>query len=80
LQRKKEKIARAKNNCNDLAIVAKKVGSNFLLQNKRIEFCPIPPHDALAARAGAASAYPDGLLLCSVYEQLRTIFKQQARG
>ena len=58
------KIVRRKNNCHDLAIVAKKVGSNFLLMNKRIEFCPNPPHNALAARPFAARANPSDLLMC----------------
>ena len=58
------KIARRKNNCHELSVMAKKVGSNFLLQNKRIEFCPNPPHDALATRPFAARAYPSDLLVC----------------
>ncbi len=58
------KIARAKNNCKDLAIFAKKVGSNYFLQDKRLEFSLSEASAALAARAGAASAYPSGLLLC----------------
>ena len=58
------KIARRKSNCDELSVIAKKVGSNFLLQNKRIEFCPIPPHDALAARPFAARAYPSDLRVC----------------
>ena len=58
------KIARVKNNCNDLAIVAKKVGSNYFLNNKRLEFSLSEASTALAARAGAASAYPSDLLLC----------------
>ena len=31
-----QKIARAKNNCHDLSIMAKKVGSNFFLMNRRL--------------------------------------------
>ena len=31
-----QKIARAKNNCHDLAIMAKKVGSNLFLMNRRL--------------------------------------------
>ena len=58
------KIVRRKNNCDELSVIAKKVGSNFLLMNKRIEFCPIPPHNALAARPFAARAYPSDLLVC----------------
>ena len=58
------KIARAKNNCKDLAIFAKKVGSNYFLNNKRLEFSLSEASAALATRAGAASAYPSDLLLC----------------
>ena len=58
------KIVRRKNNCDELSVIAKKVGSNFLLQNKRIEFCPIAPYYALAARPFAARAYPVTPLLC----------------
>ena len=58
------KIARAKNNCKDLAIFAKKVGSNYFLKDKRLEFSLSEASAALAARAGAASAYPSDLLLC----------------
>ena len=62
------KIARRKNNCDELSVIAKKVGSNFLLQNKRIEFCPNLPFDALAARPFAARAYPSNLLMCGERE------------
>ena len=58
------KIARAKNNCNDLAIVAKKVGSNYFLKDKRLEFSLSEASAALTARAGAASSYPSDLFLC----------------
>ena len=58
------KIARAKNNCKDLAIFAKKVGSNYFLNDKRLEFSLSEASAALAVRAGAASAYPSDLLLC----------------
>ncbi len=58
------KIARAKNNCKDLAIFSKKVGSNYFLFNKRLEFSLSEASAALAARAGAASAFPSDLLLC----------------
>ena len=58
------KIARAKNNCKDLAIFAKKVGSNYFLNNKRLEFFPSYPSAALAAGRGAASASNPNLFLC----------------
>ncbi len=58
------KIARAKNNCKDLAIFAKKVGSNYFLKDKRLEFFPSNPSAALAAGGGAASASNPNLFLC----------------
>lgn len=70
------KIARAKNNCKDLAIFAKKVGSNYFLYNKRLEFFLSEASAALAARAGAASAYPSDLLLCGREDlNLHSLFK-----
>lgn len=71
------KIVRRKNNCDELSVIAKKVGSNFLLMNKRIEFCPIAPHDSLAARPFAARANPSTHFVCSVYIQTRTYFKAE---
>ena len=56
--------ARAKNNCKDLAIFAKKVGSNYFLKDKRLEFYPSNPSAALAAGGGAASASNSDLFLC----------------
>ncbi|KKQ77226.1 MAG: Recombinase, partial [Parcubacteria group bacterium GW2011_GWA1_38_7] len=47
------KIARAENNCHDLADMAKKVGS--FLKDKKIEFCLYFPYNLLAANGGAAS-------------------------
>ena len=62
------KIARAKNNCHELSVVAKKVGSNYFLKDKRLEFSLSEASAALAAGAGAASAYPSDLLLCPLRE------------
>ncbi len=53
-----QKIARAKNNCHDLAIMAKKVGSNFFLMNRRLSANLDFAFAALSAEAGAASAAP----------------------
>ena len=51
------KIARAKNSCHDLSIMAKTVGSNFFLLNRRLSASfKKGGFDALAAEAGAASA------------------------
>ena len=49
------KIARAENNCKDLAILAKKVGSKYFLKDNTIEFCLNFPYKLLAANGGAAS-------------------------
>ena len=53
-----QKIARAKNNCHDLAIMAKKVGSNFFLINRRLSTNLNYAFAALSAEGGAASAAP----------------------
>ena len=53
-----QKIARAKNNCHDLSIMAKKVGSNFFLMNRRLSANLNFPFAALFAEGGAASAAP----------------------
>jgi site-specific DNA recombinase len=53
-----QKIAREKNNCHDLSIMAKKVGSNYSLFNRRLSANLNFPFAALSAEAGAASAAP----------------------
>ena len=53
-----QKIARAKNNSHLLAQMAKKVGSNYLLENERLEFSLLLPYKMLAARGGAAGTKP----------------------
>ena len=53
-----QKIARAKNNCHDLSIMAKKVGSNFFLMNRRLSANLNYPFAALSAEGGAVSAAP----------------------
>jgi hypothetical protein len=50
------KIARAENNSHLLAQMAKKVGSKYSLKDHKIEFSLLPPYQALAASAPAASA------------------------
>ncbi len=50
------KIARAKNNGEELPFFAKKVGSNYFLSGGRLEFVPLRGFNALAAPAPAASA------------------------
>src|SRR3989304_9157002 len=56
-----QKVARAKNNCHDLSIMAKKVGSNFFLMNPRRSGTFNFPFAALSAEGGAASAEPNPL-------------------
>jgi len=53
-----QKIARAKNNCHDLSIMAKKVGSNFFLMNRRLSANLDFAFRALATGGGVASAPP----------------------
>ena len=43
------KIARAKNNGEELSFFAKKVGSNYFLSGRRFEFSPLRGFNALAA-------------------------------
>ena len=50
------KIARAKNNGEELSFFAKKVGSNYFLSDRHLEFSPLRGFNALAAPAPAASA------------------------
>ena len=62
-----QKIAREKNSCRDLAIMAKKVGSNYSLFNRQLRPALKYPFAALSAehfdsaqcKAGAASAAPN---------------------
>ena len=51
------KIARAKNNGEDLAIFAKRVGSNFLFQNQQLQIVPKTGFQQL--RASAIARSPD---------------------
>jgi len=65
-----QKIARAKNECHDLAIMAKTVGSNYSLFNRQLRPDLKYPFAALSAEApyvpqgkGAASAAPNSLTI-----------------
>ena len=49
------KIAHENNNCTLLSQSAKKVGSNYLLEDKRISFLPNSPHNLLASSPFDAS-------------------------
>ncbi len=61
-----QKIARAKNNCHDLRVMAKKVGSNFFLFNRRLSANLNYAFAALSAEAGAASAAPNHLSISKI--------------
>ena len=61
-----QKIARAKNNCHDLSIMAKKVGSNFFLMNRRLSVNLNYASAALSAEGGAASAAPNHLSISKI--------------
>ena len=54
-----QKIARKKNSCRDLSIMAKKVGSNYFLFDRRLRGELNFPFAALASDAGVASAAPN---------------------
>ena len=71
------KIARAKNNGKDIAIFAKKVGSNYFLNNKRLEFLPVAPFNLLAAPAPAASQSAASLQMCTIWDDVRTYLTSQ---
>ena len=73
-----QKIAAAKNEYHDLAIMAKTVGSNYSLFNRQLRPNLKYPFAALSAEGGAASAAPNSLAISkmvSVYEKIRTFFK-----
>ena len=54
-----QKIARKKNSCRDLSIMAKKVGSNYFLFDRRLRGELNFPFAALASDAGVACAAPN---------------------
>ena len=54
-----QKTAREKNNCHDISIMAKKVGSNYSLFNRRLSADLNFPFAALASGGGDASAAPN---------------------
>ena len=59
-----QKIAREKDNDEDLKIFAKNAGANYFLRNRRLEFSWQSPYKALCASAPAASAYDENRFLC----------------
>ena len=58
------KIAHENNNCHLLSQMAKKVGSNYLLEDKRVSFLPNSPHNLLASPAFDASKTTFTHFLC----------------
>ena len=74
------KIARVKNNGEELSFFAKKVGSNYFLSGRRLEFLPFRGFNALAALAPAASA-PLSLhdLRCFLID-VRTFFDENSNS
>ena len=68
------KTAREKNNWQDLYNLAKKVGSNYFLNDRCLEFVPSGGFQALAECAGSASATLPISKLYPLYIKLRTIF------
>jgi hypothetical protein len=75
-----QKIACAKNNCHDLSIMAKKVGSNFLLKDRRLStnlnyaFAAVSAEhfDSAQCKAGAASAVPTSDSISFLVSRLST--------
>ena len=68
------KIAHENNNCFLLAQKAKKVGSNYLLEDKRISFLPNSPHNLLASSAFDASNLSLTAFLCCNYTLCANLF------
>jgi hypothetical protein len=56
--------ARGKKNGKELKFVALEVGSNYLLEKKRVAYSPNYPYISLAARASAACDTACNPLLC----------------
>ena len=72
------KIAHENNNCTLLSQSAKKVGSNYLLEDKRISFLPNSPHILLASPAFDASKTTLTHFLCAMYAKIRTHFEKNS--
>ena len=71
-----QKIAKAKNNSHLLAQMAKKVGSNYFLKARRLEFSYDLAFSALAAEPGAARALLKNPKLCRGSESNRYPLKR----
>ena len=68
----------SKNNGEELSFFAKKVGSNYFLSGRRLEFSPLRGFNALAAPAPAASLTGESLRMCTVYSKIRTYFQNNS--
>ena len=64
-----QKVAHAENNCHDLAIMAKKIGSNFFLKERHLSATLDFPFAALSAEADAASAAPTTFAISKMVTQ-----------
>jgi DNA invertase Pin-like site-specific DNA recombinase len=71
-----QKIAREKDNGEDLKIFAKNAGSNYFLRNRRLGFSWQNPYKALAAPASAASATSENLFWCNFTTKLEHILSK----
>ena len=79
-----QKIARAKNNCEELAFFAKRVGSNYFLSNRQLSAEYKKGFAALRAGGGARSAsYHEAdtsLLVGAARLELATLRSQTVRS
>ena len=73
------KIARAKNNCDALAGIAKKVGSNYLIENRQLKVILKKPYNLLCAPP-PAQRKNRASLLAGFHENIRTYLKTQLRS
>ena len=69
-----QKIAREKNNCHDLSIMAKKVGSNYSLFNQRLSANLDFAYRALATEGGVASAPPCDLTISKIVNRVSRVW------
>jgi len=70
------KIARAKNNPDELCSIGKKVGSDYSLNNRQLSCRYETGFSALAARTTAACAASYSPFLWTLYEKIRTEFRR----
>ena len=76
-----QKIVRAKNNCHELTLMAKKVGSNYLLKERRLSATLEFAFGALFLGGGCAAAPPNFSSISKMvdaYRKIRTYFKENS--